>query len=110
MAKDTLCLLDYVGWTEDRSISIAGTSLGGMIALGNSMEMSCYIFCAHLRKIRTSNNDSRANCISYSWLDNSRRLFLAKFTLSQFCDFGFHIERNSFLSGKQCLLLLGLLQ
>lgn len=32
MAKDTLELLDYVGWTEDRSVHVVGISMGGMIA------------------------------------------------------------------------------
>ncbi|KAG6375904.1 alpha beta-hydrolase [Boletus reticuloceps] len=32
MAEDTLCLLDYLQWTEDRSLHVVGVSLGGMIA------------------------------------------------------------------------------
>ena len=36
MAKDTLCLLNYLQWTEDRSLHVVGISLGGMIAQGIS--------------------------------------------------------------------------
>ncbi|KAG6375884.1 Alpha/Beta hydrolase protein [Boletus reticuloceps] len=32
MAEDTICLLDYLQWTEDRSLHVVGISLGGMIA------------------------------------------------------------------------------
>jgi hypothetical protein len=32
MAKDTLALLDSLGWEQDRSIHLFGVSLGGMIA------------------------------------------------------------------------------
>ena len=32
MAKDTLQLLDHVGWTGERSIHVIGISMGGMIA------------------------------------------------------------------------------
>lgn len=32
MARDTVELLDHVGWTEERSVNIVGVSLGGMIA------------------------------------------------------------------------------
>ncbi|KAF8992925.1 Alpha/Beta hydrolase protein [Cyathus striatus] len=32
MAEDVICLLDYLDWTEKRSINIIGISLGGMIA------------------------------------------------------------------------------
>ena len=34
MAEDVICLLDYLGWTEDRELNIVGISLGGMIAQG----------------------------------------------------------------------------
>ena len=34
MAEDILCLLDYLQWTEGRSLHIVGISLGGMIAQG----------------------------------------------------------------------------
>ena len=34
MAKDILCLLNYLQWTEDRSLHVIGISLGGMIAQG----------------------------------------------------------------------------
>lgn len=34
MAEDVICLLDYLGWTEDRQLTIVGISLGGMIAQG----------------------------------------------------------------------------
>jgi pimeloyl-ACP methyl ester carboxylesterase len=36
MAEDTLCLLNYLQWTEDRSLHVVGMSLGGMIAQGIS--------------------------------------------------------------------------
>ncbi|KAH8829340.1 alpha/beta-hydrolase [Flagelloscypha sp. PMI_526] len=32
MAEDVIALLDYVGWTEKRSVNVVGISLGGMIA------------------------------------------------------------------------------
>ena len=32
MAKDTLELVDYVGWDENRQLHVIGSSLGGMIA------------------------------------------------------------------------------
>ena len=32
MAKDTIELLDHVGWTDNRSLHIVGISMGGMIA------------------------------------------------------------------------------
>ena len=32
MARDTLELLEHVGWTEERSVHIVGISMGGMIA------------------------------------------------------------------------------
>ena len=32
MAKDTIELLDHVGWTDERSIHVVGISMGGMIA------------------------------------------------------------------------------
>jgi len=32
MAKDVVELLEYVGWTENRSINVIGISMGGMIA------------------------------------------------------------------------------
>lgn len=32
MAKDTLELLDHVGWTDKRQLHVVGTSMGGMIA------------------------------------------------------------------------------
>lgn len=32
MAKDTLELLDHLGWTGERSLHIIGISMGGMIA------------------------------------------------------------------------------
>ena len=34
MAQDVVALLDYVGWTTDRSVHVVGISLGGMIAQG----------------------------------------------------------------------------
>jgi hypothetical protein len=34
MAEDVIVLLDFVGWTEERSLHIVGVSLGGMIAQG----------------------------------------------------------------------------
>jgi pimeloyl-ACP methyl ester carboxylesterase len=32
MANDTIELLDYLGWTEPRSVHVVGISMGGMIA------------------------------------------------------------------------------
>lgn len=37
MAEDILCLLNYLEWTEDRSLHVVGISLGGMIAQGMSL-------------------------------------------------------------------------
>lgn len=34
MAEDVLALLEFVGWTEERSLHLVGISLGGMIAQG----------------------------------------------------------------------------
>jgi pimeloyl-ACP methyl ester carboxylesterase len=34
MAEDVIVLLDYIGWTEQRSVHVVGVSLGGMIAQG----------------------------------------------------------------------------
>ncbi len=34
MAEDVVVLLDYLGWTEERSLHLVGISLGGMIAQG----------------------------------------------------------------------------
>lgn len=32
MARDLVELLDYLGWTQDRSLNLVGVSMGGMIA------------------------------------------------------------------------------
>ncbi|EAU82478.2 hypothetical protein CC1G_08229 [Coprinopsis cinerea okayama7 len=32
MAEDAICLLDYIGWTNDRELHVVGISLGGMIS------------------------------------------------------------------------------
>lgn len=34
MAEDLIALLDFLGWTEKRSVHVVGLSLGGMIAQG----------------------------------------------------------------------------
>ncbi len=34
MAEDAIVLLDFIGWTERRSVHVVGLSLGGMIAQG----------------------------------------------------------------------------
>jgi hypothetical protein len=34
MAEDVIVLLDFIGWTEKRSLRVVGLSLGGMIAQG----------------------------------------------------------------------------
>lgn len=34
MAEDAIVLLDFLGWTEKRSLHLVGQSLGGMIAQG----------------------------------------------------------------------------
>lgn len=39
MAEDVICLLDYIGWTDARSIHVVGISLGGMIAQGEIRRM-----------------------------------------------------------------------
>lgn len=36
MAEDVICLLDHVGWTEEKGVHVVGISLGGMIAQGES--------------------------------------------------------------------------
>lgn len=36
MAEDVICLLDHLGWTEDRELNVVGISLGGMIAQGKN--------------------------------------------------------------------------
>ena len=40
MAKDTLEVLDYLGWTSERNLHVIGVSMGGMIA----QEMVCECF------------------------------------------------------------------
>lgn len=37
MAEDVICLLDHVGWTEEKGVHVVGISLGGMIAQGESL-------------------------------------------------------------------------
>lgn len=32
MAKDTVDLLEFLGWTADRSVHLFGVSMGGMIS------------------------------------------------------------------------------
>lgn len=39
MGRDVVELLDHVGWTADRSVNVAGISMGGMIA----QEIACYV-------------------------------------------------------------------
>ncbi|KAI9437443.1 alpha beta-hydrolase [Lactarius indigo] len=34
MAEDVIVLLDFIGWTESRSVHVVGISMGGMIAQG----------------------------------------------------------------------------
>jgi len=34
MAEDVICLLDKLGWTEERELNVIGISMGGMIAQG----------------------------------------------------------------------------
>jgi hypothetical protein len=34
MAEDVIVLLDFIGWTERRSVHVVGLSMGGMIAQG----------------------------------------------------------------------------
>jgi pimeloyl-ACP methyl ester carboxylesterase len=34
MAEDVIVLLDYLKWTEERSVHVVGISMGGMIAQG----------------------------------------------------------------------------
>ena len=34
LAEDVIVLLDFLGWTEKRSLHLVGQSLGGMIAQG----------------------------------------------------------------------------
>jgi len=34
MAEDAIVLLDYISWTEPKSVHVVGISLGGMIAQG----------------------------------------------------------------------------
>ena len=40
MEEDVIVLLDYVGWTDERQLQVVGTSLGGMIAMGQYFTMS----------------------------------------------------------------------
>lgn len=37
MAEDVICLLDTLGWTGERELTVVGISLGGMIAQGMSV-------------------------------------------------------------------------
>lgn len=46
MAEDVICLLDYLGWTGDRELTIVGISLGGMIAQGVQR-----LFCVGFTKL-----------------------------------------------------------
>lgn len=43
MAEDAIALLDYVGWTEERGVHVVGTSLGGMIAMGEHNHLFSFI-------------------------------------------------------------------
>lgn len=43
MAKDTLELIDFIGWTSLRQLHIVGVSMGGMIA----QELVCYLYSSH---------------------------------------------------------------
>jgi len=43
MAEDVIVLLDFLGWTEKRSLHLVGQSLGGMIAQGALRDVSFLI-------------------------------------------------------------------
>jgi hypothetical protein len=44
MAEDAIALLDFVGWRiAKRDLHIVGTSLGGMIAMGMSATVVCFV-------------------------------------------------------------------
>lgn len=55
MAKDTVELLDHVGWTGQRQLHIIGISMGGMIAQEMVRCMSLLLFFQFLDK-RTINS------------------------------------------------------
>jgi len=40
MAEDVIVLLDFLSWTERRSLHLVGLSLGGMIAQGALREIN----------------------------------------------------------------------
>ena len=42
MSQDIVVLLDYVGWTSERSLHVVGISLGGMIAQGERSQFMDY--------------------------------------------------------------------
>ena len=43
MAEDVICLLDYLGWTGERSVHVVGISLGGMIAQGEPLSLAVFL-------------------------------------------------------------------
>jgi pimeloyl-ACP methyl ester carboxylesterase len=44
MAEDVICLLDTLGWTGERELTVVGISLGGMIAQGRPVH-DFYVKC-----------------------------------------------------------------
>lgn len=78
MAQDAITLLDYVGWTEARSIHVVGLSLGGMISQGTLAVDKTAI--ALMQMYRARNQDSGAYHIPNTWCHLCRWLLLDKFS------------------------------
>lgn len=72
MAKDTMELLDKLGWKEQRQLHIIGISMGGMIAQ-ELVKLSALISELNFLKSVIGASDPRKNRLSIS--DINRRTF-----------------------------------
>ncbi|KAI9456102.1 Alpha/Beta hydrolase protein [Boletus coccyginus] len=73
MAEDVLCLLNYLQWTEDRSLHVVGISLGGMIAQELAYRIPDRILSLSLIVTRAGRNawaniPSLAGCLRFARL------------------------------------------
>jgi hypothetical protein len=47
MAEDVVVLLNYLKWTEERSVHVVGISMGGMIAQGSIIVLQIHWWDLH---------------------------------------------------------------